>query len=169
MSSDETLNWQASIGNGVQQPNNQTVSTPHRLSKWASKTVLLIDSNVRSRESRAKVMRTLGVHVDCAATVDAARVRLAVGSYSLILVDLRPDVYSAEALVGEIRRRNSRQLVAFLVGSPLFVSTSLRGTRPARRTLAPQPAGSINEPSTPGVSYVDFGQAVRDAEAERQA
>jgi CheY-like chemotaxis protein len=185
MNSDQTPGrWQESIGNDAQQQ-QQKLSSPDQApkagvnigsaastggSEWRNKTVLLVDSNLRSRESRAKVMRTLGVRVDCAANANAARVRLAAEKYNLILVDLGRDVDSAESLVHEIRTKNSRQLVQFLVGRPLFVATSLNGSSPRpRRAAAPVTAASAEKPSTPAVSAVDFGQRIRDAEAEEIA
>lgn len=134
------------------------------------KTVLLIDVDSVSREARSKVMRTLGVTVHCAATVSGARLKLESGSYNLVLVDLGSDVEGAKSLVQEIRARNSRQLVAFLVGSPLFVATSLDGapdgsskgrasrTEPARKA-DPQKASS----------GFDFAQRIRDAEEAETA
>jgi CheY-like chemotaxis protein len=177
--------WQESIGNDApQQPakveNSLDPTTKTGMpigpaastgsGEWRKKTVLLVDSNLRSRESRAKVMRTLGVHVDCAASASAARVRLAAEKYNLILVDLGRDVDSAESLVHEIRARNSRQLVQFLVGSPLFVAATPNGhsSRP-RRAPAPVPATSGQQSGTPAVAGIDFGQKVRDAEAEEIA
>jgi CheY-like chemotaxis protein len=129
------------------------------------KTVLLVDSNWPSRESRAKVMRERGVHVDCVSNVAAARGRLAVETYNLILVDPGRNVSAAEMLVQEIRTRNARQLVRFLVGSPLFIATSLSGHKPR-----PQPAiVSPENPGTPVTNSIDFGQKIRDVEAEETA
>lgn len=133
------------------------------------KLVLLVDVNSQTRDSRAKVMRTLGVTVHCASSPRGARSKLEAGAYDLILVDLGADTEGAEALVQEIRLKNSRQLVAFLVGSPLFVATSLnrKGARPSRvlRPLRPSPVPKANTPA----KTFDFGQKVKDAEAEEVA
>lgn len=181
MTSDQTLaRWQASYGNDVQQqphkaaltepaplkagPSQPLAATSPRI-EWGNKSVLLVDSDRRSRESRAKVMRALGVRVDSVADPDAARVRLAAKTYNLVLVDPGRDAHNAESLVEEIRTRNSRQLVRFLVGSPLFISSSLSGSKPwLRRPLAPAPAVAAENLSTPVVSGIDFGQRIRDAE-----
>ena len=190
MTSNEALErWQASIGNNigndtVQQPPKAAAGEPQVAKtgaptglsataaalEWRKKTVLLVDSNLRSREARAKVMRTKGVLVDCAASADVARVRLAAEKYNLILVDLGRDTGVAESLVQEIRSKNSRQLVGFLVGSPLFVAQSLSGagSRP-RRAAAPAIVATTESPSEPAVADVDFGQRIRDAEAEETA
>ncbi|MGA2992833.1 MAG: response regulator [Candidatus Korobacteraceae bacterium] len=135
----------------------------------SKKTILLVDSNLPSRESRAKVMRARGVHVDCVSNAEAARARLAAETYNLILVDLGRNVAAAETLVQEIRAMNSRQLVRFLVGSPLFVATSLNGNK-SKPHPAPAPASSAvpRAPKAPGASGIDFGQKVREAEAEAE-
>jgi hypothetical protein len=131
------------------------------------KTVLLVDANIRSREPRAKRMRTLGVNVDCADSISAARVRLAADKYNLILVDPGRDIEDAESLVDEIRAKNSRQLIQFLVGSPRFLATSLNGSSPRpMRTPAPIAAASVEKKSAPAARTFDFGQKIRDAELE---
>jgi CheY-like chemotaxis protein len=186
MNSDQTLGpWQASIGNDAQghlhkaaptQQSARQAGTPMPHPSMAGsielrkKSILLVDCNVRSRESRAKVMRALGVHVDCVANAHAARARLAAETYNLILVDLGRDIDAAESLVHEIRTRNSRQLVGFLVGSPLFIATSLNtsNSRP-RRAPAPPTGASVAKPSTPAFPATDFGQKIRDAEGKKIA
>jgi len=145
-----------------------TAAAPNRgaeNSSWGKKTVLLVDSDGRSRESRARIMRTLGVIVDCAHSLRIARSRFQSGAYNLVLVDAGDDVEGAEALVQEIRSRKPRQLVAFLVGSPLFVSTSPK-PRSTRETRAPSaPPAAV--PALKAASVADFGQRIRDAEAEQ--
>ena len=136
-----------------------------------SKSVLLLDVNPRSRESRAKIMRTRGVKVDCVGDADAARVRLTAGKYDLILVDPGRERESAESLVQEIRANNPRQLVGFLVGSPRFVVKSLTGDgtpRPTRPPATP-PVAAAETPNAPAAGGIDFGQRIRDAEAVRDA
>ncbi len=133
------------------------------------KMVLLIDVNSETRESRSKVMRTLGVTVHCASSARSARSKLDSSAYDLILVDLGADNESAEALVEEIREKNPRQLVAFLVGSPMFVATSLdaKRARPSRTLRAPGPV-AVPKAGTPGKAF-DFGQRVKDAQAKQIA
>ena len=133
--------------------------------EWGKKTVLLVDSSLPSRESRAKVMRARGVRVDCVANVAAARVRLAAETYNLILVDPGRNTGAAESLVQEIRVKNSRQLVRFLVGSPLFIAKSLGGHKHEPAPVA-SPAAVPDAPSTLVSTGFDFGQKIRDAEAE---
>lgn len=183
MSSDEALErWHTGMGNDAEQPARSAsagqpqaakAGVPIGLAAAASalelrkKTVLLVDSNLRSREARAKVMRAKGVHVDCVTSADAARARLAIEKFNLILVDLGHETEVAEALVREIRSKNSRQLVGFLVGSPLFVAKSLSGSTP-RPNRAPTPAmvAAAESPSGPAMADSDFGQRIRDAEAD---
>jgi CheY-like chemotaxis protein len=130
----------------------------------AVKSVLLLDSNLRSRESRAKIMRHKGVRVDTVATPAAARVRLAAEKYNLILVDCGRDPGTTESLVQEIKAKNSRQLVGFLVGSPLFISKTSSGDTSHRQ---PGPA-IVTRPQklAPAPEARSFGQRIRDAEAE---
>ncbi len=136
---------------------------------WMKKLVLLVDVNSRSRDSRAKIMRALGVTVHSAATVRSARLKLASEKYSLVLVDLGSDDKGAESLAQEIKLKDPRQRVAFLVGSPLFLATSLDAkrkrttSRPASRVAAP-----VRAPDTPAAKF-DFGQKIRDAEAKQVA
>ncbi len=149
---------QVSEGNG---------STPVPEGPWSKKTVLLVDVHWRTRESRSKIMRTLGVTVHCASTADGARSRLDSGVYNLILVDLGSDRAGAESLVQEIKLKNPRQLVAFLVGSPLFVATSLTGKAERSSRVLP-PIGPIPVVSTLASKF-DFAQKVKDAEAHKIA
>lgn len=135
--------------------------------EWSKKTVLLVDVHARTRESRSKIMRTLGVTVHCASSSGVARAKLESGAYNLILVDLGADRAGAELLVQEIKLKNPRQLVAYLVGSPLFVATSLgdRRERPARVRPPLRPIPVVN----PAASKFDFGKKIKDAEAEEIA
>lgn len=130
------------------------------------KVVLLVDVNPETRESRAKVMRTLGVTVHCASSARGARSKMDSGAYNLILVDLGADSDAAEALVQEIRLKHPRQLVAFLVGSPLFLAKSLRskGVSLSRvaQSIVPSPVSKVITNAKP----FDFGQKIKDAEAE---
>ena len=128
------------------------------------KTILLVDSNLPSREARAKVMRARGIQVDYVSNAAAARERLAAETYNLVLVDPGRNVVAAETLVQEIRTLNSRQLVRFLVGSPLFVATSLNGNKPNPHP-APPSSAVRRAPKAPGAGGIDFGQKVREAEA----
>jgi CheY-like chemotaxis protein len=173
--------WQVSIGDEAQQAPQE--AAPHSPASGPgesavpkaiadavglrSKSVLLVDSDRQSRESRAKVMRTRGVQVDCVANADAARVRLAAEKYDLVLVDPGRQRETAESLVLEIRANNPRLLVRFLVGSPLFVAKSLSG-RSNPHPPAASPVATAEQPSAPTGGSIDFGQRIRDTEAENK-
>jgi hypothetical protein len=147
-------------GNGHETPASNGISLLKKL-------VLLVDVNAHTRESRAKAMRTLGMEVQCTSSAHDARAKLESGAYNLILVDLGADTDGAEALVQEIRVKDPRQLVAFLVGSPLFVATSLRGkaVRPSRLL---RPAAPSRASVTPPKSF-DFGGKIKEAEGKEIA
>ncbi len=133
------------------------------------KVVLLVDVNAETRDSRAKAMRTLGVTVHCTSSARGARSKLDSGAYNLILVDLGADSDGAEALVQEIRLKDPRQLVAFLVGSPLFVAKSLRDKDVSQSRVAPSIVPSPISKVTTNDKTFDFGQRIKDAEAEEVA
>ena len=174
MSSPRSLQWQASIGDSAQQQRHNFASgsaTPGGPSRepaaigapaWVRKSVLLVDSNRQTRDSRAKTMRARGIRVDCVATAASARARLAAEKYNLILVDLGRDVTAAELLVGEIRTRNSRQLVGFLVGSPMFIAQSLGKHGPVSVPAAVQPSGDAGGPGD------NFGRTTGKTETEQE-
>ena len=133
------------------------------------KVVLLVDVDPETRESRAKIMRTLGVTVHCASSARGARSKMDSGAYNLILVDLGTDSEAAETLVQEIRLKHPRQLVAFLVGSPLFVAKSLR-KNDVSRSRVPQPIvpSTVSKVITHDKAF-NFGQKIRDAQGEEVA
>lgn len=129
-----------------------------------NKVVLLVDGNPRTRESRAKVLRTLGVDVHTVATTATARARLAAMKFDLVLVDPGRDSNDAESLLAEIRGNNRKQRVAFLVGRPLYVASSLkRSSSPVTPAISDVP--KIN-PQLKTPALTDFGQRIKDAEAE---
>ncbi len=158
------MNSDNSHGTGSADATSSLGGTP--LSK---KVVLLVDVNARTRDSRAKVMRTLGVTVHCASSAGAARSKMDSGAYNLILVDLGADHDAAEALVAEIRLKDPRQLVAFLVGSPLFVAKSLGNTGVSRSRVAPSIVAAPALKAPMNDKPFDFGQKIKDAEAEEVA
>jgi CheY-like chemotaxis protein len=135
----------------------------------AKKVVLLVDVHADTRDSRAKVMGNMGVSVHCASSAVGARAKLQTGVYNLVLVDLGRDLDGAESLVHEIRLKYPGQLVAFLVGSPLFVATSLNGHRPRAARVLPaqgaQPVPVVRAANPPPREF-DFGQKIKEAEAE---
>lgn len=128
-------------------------------STLSAKTVLLVDSDERTCESRAKVLRSLGVLVDCATTLKLALQRFNAATYKLVLIDLA----DGERLAREIRSLKPKQRIGFLVGSPAYVSTSPpSGVR--RPVAAAIPRTHVLQPPAP----LDFGSRVRRAEAEQK-
>ncbi len=168
--------WQTSIGNDASlhdpTPAASTVNKPPFASAdLLKKVVLLVDSNAQTRESRAKVLRKLGVTVHSVSSASTARTRLANSRFDLILVDLGTQTDDAEALVAEIRLQNRKQRVAFLVGKPLYVSSTLKrkesAAQPAATAIAKpavvvSPAVPLNETNESALS--DFGRKIKQAE-----
>jgi CheY-like chemotaxis protein len=168
MNNDQHERWQASIGNETDRLQAKAAIPTVRnaapaVPGWESRIILLVDSNPRTRESRAKEFRARGVIVHCAADANTARARTASAAYNLVLVDLGQDCEAAEKLVQEIRANNPRQRAAFLVGSPLYVASSLKRSSTQRARL-PETASVL--PTRKPEALSDFGQRVKDAEAD---
>jgi CheY-like chemotaxis protein len=88
------------------------------------KRVLLVNTHATQRDLRAKVMRKLGVEVDCAADISEARSLWQADSYSLVLVDVRNDSINVQEFCDEVRSAKPPQTVAFLVGKPQYLAIS---------------------------------------------
>jgi len=88
------------------------------------KRVLLVNSFSFQRDLRARILRQLGVEVDCAADITEARSLWRADAYSLVLVDVRDDASSVQEFCAEIRRAKPAQAVAFLVGKPHYLAQS---------------------------------------------
>lgn len=86
------------------------------------KTVLLVDSDQRLGELRARRLRLYGATVYTASSIGEACVHLEMNSYDLVLLATRENPEAAIAFRREIRQRNPRQRVAFLVGPPRYLS-----------------------------------------------
>ena len=126
---DVRARWQMSIGNDRSETPAEPapIAASKRRDPLAdAKTVLLLDSESHSRDERAKMLRALSATVHCVATTAAARLRFESGTYNLVLIDLGIEIDEAENFAAEIRARKPRQLVAFLVGSPMFLAKSLK-------------------------------------------
>lgn len=122
------------------------------------KVILLVDSNPATRDSRAKAMENRGLNIHIAMSSGEAVSRFSAGVYDLVLIDLGQRD-RAERLAHDLRLIRPRQRVAFLVGGPKYVITS-----PIRKSV--QRSGSAAKPSSDAVPF-DFGQRVRDTEAEK--
>ena len=113
---------------------NRTAYSPSGLSLVAKRRVLLVDPYATKRDLRAKIMRKLGVEVDCAADISEARSLWQADSYSLVLVDVRNDSAHVQQFCDEIRSAKPPQTVAFLgysdtnLGTDAFTLTRLSRT-----------------------------------------
>jgi CheY-like chemotaxis protein len=90
----------------------------------ARKRVLLVDGYATKRDLRSKIMRKLGLDVDCAADITEARALWQADSYSLVLVDVRNDAANVQEFCEELRKAKPPQSVAFLVGKPEYLAGS---------------------------------------------
>jgi CheY-like chemotaxis protein len=88
----------------------------------ARKRVLLIDGYATKRDLRSKIMRKLGVEVDCASDITQARALWRADSYSLVLVDVHNDAVNVQEFCDEMRGAKPPQSVAFLVGKPEYLA-----------------------------------------------
>ena len=88
------------------------------------KKLLLVDGNAGKRALRVKIMGKAGLDVDCAGDTNAARLLWRANSYHLVLIDLRDDAQGAAEFCAEIKTDSPRQVVAFLVGKPAYLSSS---------------------------------------------
>lgn len=92
------------------------------------KTVLLIDRNQPMREARAAVLRTHGIQVHEAESLQAARFLWQPNVYDLILLNVRRHS-PGEALefYEQIRSASPNEHFAFLVGPPVYLSRTWPG------------------------------------------
>ena len=86
------------------------------------KRVLLVDSDQKLGEVRARRLRLYGIAVHTASSIQEARLSLRMHSYHLVLLAAHENPEEALAFRREIRRHNPKQRVAFLVGPPLYLS-----------------------------------------------
>ncbi len=108
------------------------------------KRILLIDSYATKRDLRAKVLRKLGVEVDCAADISEARSLWQADAYNLVLLDVRHDSNNVENFCTEVQAAKPPQRLAFLVGRPEYLGASpCAEVRPL--PLDPTPHGMWSE------------------------
>lgn len=88
------------------------------------KRILLIDSYATKRDLRAKILRKLGVEVDCAADISEARSLWQADSYNLVLLDVKRDPRGVDDFCAEMHGAKPPQRMAFLVGKPEYLGTS---------------------------------------------
>jgi CheY-like chemotaxis protein len=89
----------------------------------AGKTVLLIDRNPCAREVRASVLRSHGIDVHEADSLQGARLFWQPKMYDLILLDVRRHLPGeAREFYEQIKETSPRERFAFLVGPPVYLS-----------------------------------------------
>ena len=98
------------------------------------KTVLLLDSNQKLREMRARRLRLYGISVHTVGTVEVARARMEWNTYTLVLVAPRKNPEEVIEFHREIKRLHPTQRVAFFVGPPKYISFTYG------RNVIPMPA-----------------------------
>jgi CheY-like chemotaxis protein len=105
----------------------------------AKKRILLIDSFATKRDLRAKVLRKMGIEVDCAADISEARSLWQADSYNLVLLDVKRDPRNVEEFCTEMQSAKPPQMLAFLVGKPEYL-----GATPCADTGVPLVDGTRN-------------------------
>ena len=88
---------------------------------FTSRKVLLFDTDIRRRDGRADSLRERGIEVICASDVAEARLKWAEDFYRMVLVDTGNSP-SALEFSDEIRAANPKQLLAFFVRKPKYLS-----------------------------------------------
>jgi hypothetical protein len=88
------------------------------------KRILLIGTYATRRDLRARILRKLGVEVDCAADVSEARTLWRADAYNLVLMDVRNEPHNVEEFCFEVRSAKPPQRVAHLVGKPEYLAAT---------------------------------------------
>jgi len=96
---------------------------PRGRPKLAGKKILLIDRNQSTRDVRASVLRSRGIEVHAADSLQAARFLWQPNLYQFILLDVRRHL-PGEALefYEQIRTASPKEHFVFLVGPPAYLS-----------------------------------------------
>jgi CheY-like chemotaxis protein len=99
------------------------LQSPNRPSSYGKKKVLLIDRNQPTRDIRASVLRSRGIEVHAADSLQGARFLWQPGLYHFILLDVRRH-FPGEALefYEHIRTASPEEHFVFLVGPPAYLS-----------------------------------------------
>jgi CheY-like chemotaxis protein len=127
--------------------------------KRSPRTVLLADSNSRSRELRCKAFRSLGADVQAAESADVALTQYRNGTFDLVLIDFRGDIEGAELFASSVRAINPQQKISFLVGGSALLS-SVRRKGPQKPVAIVRADTQENSPTTQS----DFGRRITEAE-----
>jgi hypothetical protein len=103
-----------------------------------AKTVLLVDSNEKLGQIRARRLRLYGITVYTVGSIEEARARLKGSAYHLILLAPRENPEEAIQFHREIKLLHPEQRVGFFVGPPKYISFTYG------RNVIPMPARSSN-------------------------
>lgn len=128
--------------------------------KRSQRTVLVADSNPRSREQRCKAFRSLGADVQAAESADAALAQYRNGTFDLVLIDLRGDIGGAELLASSVRAINPIQKISFFVGGSSLLSAIRKQNSTQHSAVAAANDTQKSSPPTPS----DFGRRIMEAE-----
>ncbi len=109
------------VGNAASLEESEVAVKAHR----AVFKILLVDSHAKPREMRAGVFRQRHIDVDSAGSFGEARVFWTSGSYRLILLSPRETPQESIDFFQMVKRKNPSQRIAFLVGSPEYVSFAI--------------------------------------------
>jgi CheY-like chemotaxis protein len=94
------------------------------------KRVLLVDSSRAQRDLRSETMRRLGVEVDCAADISEARCWWRPQLYDLVLLHVQGPATAVEKFCDDMRSATPAQSLMFLVGRPVYLSSSPQSEQP---------------------------------------
>src|SRR6266446_2230873 len=102
--------------------------SPRGRPNLAGKKVLLIDRNQSTRDVRASVLRSRGIEVHAADSLQAVRFLWQPNLYHFILLDVRRHL-PGEALefYEQIRTASPKEHFVFLVGPPVYLSRTWPG------------------------------------------
>ena len=100
----------------------------NRILDLRDRKVLLIDDKQSTRDTRVDVLRSHGVAVDAADSLQMARILWQPNVYDLVMLDVRR--YSPEEALEfyeRIKDTRPRQRIVFLVGPPVYLSHTWPG------------------------------------------
>ena len=84
------------------------------------KRVLLIDSNPKTQQARAKLLRAHGVYVQTADSIQEAELLWSPGFFNLIMLDIRENSAEAIAFWRRVKRESPQQRILRL-GAPSVI------------------------------------------------
>ena len=103
---------------------NKPMVEPSSVVVRGRKRILLLATYATKRDLRAKILRKMGIEIDCAADIAEARLLWQADAYNLVLVDVRNDSQNLRAFCDQVRGAKPPQTVAFLVGKPVYLAGS---------------------------------------------